>query len=135
MTLSFFIDENLSPVLADPITRVYRRGARLITSQQAQLGGWPDLDLFPELAAHAVAVIITKDDQLEDHAERDGLHHAGLHWLGVPELSCRGTELLAHQLAVVTPAIHYALEHRTRQPTAFTLALPPRSPFATVTAL
>lgn len=131
-----FIDENLSPVLADPLAATYRKRVRFDTWKRLGLSGTDDLELFPLLAELDFAMIITKDGaQLDDDDERAGLADAGLHWLGVPEIEASGTHLIAQQLAVVVPAVGEVLRLWPDQPTAFRLGQPLGTPFAEIQPL
>lgn len=119
-----FIDENLSPLISKPLSAIYRTD-RFLTSAGLKLSGMHDLEHFPTLSQFDVGMLVTKDRaQLEDDVERAGLAKAGLHWLGVPEISERGTFLIAQQLAVAVPAVGLVLQDWPTVPTAFTLGQP-----------
>ena len=100
--MKLYLDENLTPELQRPLTRLYRHGFR--TPQQEKLSGVEDLRLFQDLADRDFNAIITKDKkQLEDSGERDGLRAAGLHWIGVGEFVGYA---LSHSAALTWTAQH-----------------------------
>lgn len=99
--MKFYIDENLTPELGGPLTRIYR-GHQFRLPREEQLGGVEDIALFGDLAMRDFDAIITEDKaQLEDDNERDALRDSCLHWIGVAKLDGSGISQIASQLAVV----------------------------------
>ena len=125
----FFIDENLSETVAVALNQVYLH-VRFVGHSRANMDGWKDLAIFPELAAREFDVIVTKDyAQLEDRAERAAIREAGLHWIGAPDPDCSGAMVVVRQLASVMAAVGTLLENWPSEPTAFMLRDDGRTPF------
>ncbi|NED96430.1 hypothetical protein G1H11_14060 [Phytoactinopolyspora alkaliphila] len=119
MRRRFFIDENLSPELENPLDRVFRQH-KFTSARRAALLGTDDQDLFRELSARRYGAIITEDrEQLEAQYERAALRDAGLHWLGVPKVPARGIAQIVYATSVIVPAVLYVLENWHDIPTAY----------------
>ena len=110
----FYVDENLSHGLAEPLRRTFLRH-KFLTPQACGLLGVEDVPLFQDLAAREVDCLITLDKmQLENPDERAGLRAAGLHWLG---LSSEGTrrgvaQIAAHLVNCKVPVVLFDLPAR-----------------------
>lgn len=118
---TFFLDENLTPDLAEPLCRVYRRH-RFATATRWQLRSVDDVDLIADLGRRECDAIVTMDrQQLENPDERDALRAAGLHWIGVPQTGTGGALLLAVLTAIAVPGIHHVLNSWHAKPSAYFL--------------
>ncbi len=96
------LDENISPHMAGPLKRVFKRVS--FTSVYAEgVTGYQDVELFEALASKDINGLITLDQkQLENQIERDGLRAANLHWIGLPMPEARG---YAQQALIATSLI------------------------------
>lgn len=121
----FYVDENLSHGLAEPLSRTFLRH-KFLTPRGCGLLGVEDVPLFADLAARDVECLITLDKmQLENPDERAGLRAAGLHWLGLSsEGSLRGVAQIAAHLGMAAPAVAFVLDNWRARPTAYR-CLPP----------
>lgn len=122
--MKFFIDENLPHVLAQPLSSVYRKH-KFDTAQHTMLRSIDDQDLFIDLDDRGFDAIITLDrQQLVHHDERDGLAHAGLHWIGVPPVRAKGLALLASVTSIVIGGLHHVLDDWQDKPHLYRLRAP-----------
>ena len=81
----FCVDENISPAIAQALTKIYRRQHRITSVCALELNGAKDTDLIPELAQRGVNVLITQDRrQLLNKEETQALIDHGIHWAGFP---------------------------------------------------
>jgi hypothetical protein len=122
--VKFYIDENLSPLIGEPVGRVYRK-YQFRTPVHEGLRGVLDVPLFNDLAIRDFDAIITHDGRQlqEDHGERQALREAGLHWIGLPETKvsgAHGVSILAGTLLAAFPKI---LPELNGPPSAFHVAV------------
>lgn len=122
--MKFYIDENLSPLIGDPVGRVYRK-YQFRTPAHEGLHGVLDVPLFNDLALREFDAIITHDGrQLQEaHGERQALREAGLHWIGLPDTQipgAHGVSVLAGALLAAFPKI---LPELDGPPSAFHVAV------------
>lgn len=121
MRRSFFIDENLSPVLQKPLQGLFHHH-RFTTAQRENLVEVDDVDLIRDLASRHFDCIITLDrQQLHNPMERAALLSAKLHWVGLPQPG-GGLSAVTELMAAATFGVAHALRDWPPQPTAFHLA-------------
>jgi hypothetical protein len=120
----FFIDENLTPDLAQPLQKIYRKHM-FKTALHEGLVNIDDVELFRDLDARGFDAIITKDGKqlILDH-ERAGLLDAGLHWIGVSDVGSNGEHQLALFTGVVAAGLHHVLGDWRSVPHAYKLTVP-----------
>lgn len=118
--MKFYIDENLSPLVGEPVERVFRRH-RFRTPAQEHLLGVLDIPLFQDLRSRDFNVIITHDvRQLEENdGERAALRYAGLHWVGLGDPHEPGVDGVALQAAALLAAFPQILPELDTAPSAF----------------
>lgn len=109
--MKFFIDENLPPLLAKPISTLFRQHT-FRTFKDENLGGTKDIPLFDELRSRRFDAIITNDAKqvVYNEPERRSLHENGLHWVGLSRPATSGLHLIAAWTAGVTAALPHILD-------------------------
>lgn len=114
----FFLDENLSDI-SRHLARDLFRQHKFDSAERLHMRGVLDVPLIEHLGRLGVDCIITQDkEQLSRPDERDALHKAGLHWIGVPE-GPSGVAGIVSQGAVIAPAVQYVLSNWAAVPTAY----------------
>lgn len=118
--MKLYIDENLSPLVSEPVQRVYRRHQFRIPAQE-HLHGVLDIPLFQDLRSREFDAIITHDvRQLEEREdERAALRYAGLHWIGLADPDEAGVNGLALQAGALLAAFPRILPELSTVPSAF----------------
>jgi hypothetical protein len=106
----FFVDENLSPILALPLNALFR-SHEFRTSLDEGLVGALDIPLFAELQPRGFGAIITKDSNqvVRKDLERRALYDNKIHWVGVAEPAAKGLHLIATWTANITAALPHVL--------------------------
>lgn len=118
---SFYIDENLTPALKAPLSKIFT-SCTFRTPADEHMIGVQDIELFDELRERDYDAIITGDArQLERVDERDGLRKAGLHWIGFSRLRSAGQGLLSLEAATILGGLPHVLSNWADTPTAYLL--------------
>lgn len=122
--MKFFLDENVSPLVADPVAKVYRR-FEFRTANGENLRGVPDVELFEDLRQRDYHVIITKDARQlrEEDGERAALRQAGLHWVGLLEPDAHGVDNIAVLAGALLAAFPHIVPELGPTPCAFHIAV------------
>lgn len=84
--MRWFLDENLSPVVAEALAHHFRRDEFYPAQRDpGRYGSVLDVDLLAMVAGEGFDGFITFDRrQLRVDAERDAIRTSALHWVGIP---------------------------------------------------
>lgn len=105
--MRFYIDENYVVQVVRPARQIFRLH-EFVTTNDANLSGTLDRDLFPRLREMGVHAIITYDKkQLVDMDEARGLYENDLHWIGMKPIpqQVKGVGRVALQTASLIAAL------------------------------
>lgn len=118
----FFIDENLPAEYAEILRRPFKSAIYSSYADEG-LGTTQDLSIFPELHKRSFTAIITQDRrQLYYPEERDGLRAAGLHWVGLIDITRGGIAFHSQALSMLATALPELIARHEATPHAFYLA-------------
>lgn len=109
--MRFFFDENMSPVVIEPL--------RPMLSAQHELQSWSEFDggrlrgmddkpLLIEVAVHFEVFVTLDRAQLVDHHQE--LVDSGLHWIGLRHPKTRGLHALASTSASLLAGLPHAID-------------------------
>lgn len=119
MQRKFFLDENVMPIVADALSRLFK-DHRFVTAKSAGLLDVKDVPLFYDLRDRDIDAIITQDlAQLSNDAERQALRECNLHHIGFVMPKASGQRMAGAQMATLALAIPEVLEQWADQPTSY----------------
>lgn len=122
-----YLDENLPPFVAQPLTVVYKEHA-FATCEDEDLRGVEDIPLLRTLRERRFDAIITRDRaQLKDPAERRAVAESGLRWIGVADKKLRGLEQIAITVSTLVAGMRFVFDHQPNGPTSYALATVPHT--------
>jgi hypothetical protein len=126
--VKFFIDENISPRLAEPLSVIYK-DHQFGTADTEHTREVPDKDLFSLIRARGYDAIITKDGrQLSREDERRALFEHGLHWIGYQMKAHPGTAGFALESSTIVAGLTYFLADIRPEPHAYEIKGLPSQP-------
>lgn len=119
--MKFFIDENISPRLAEPLSAIYK-DHEFGTAATEGASSVLDEDLFPLIRNLGYEVIITKDrKQLRRLGERRAIFDHSLHWVGYQMKNVPGIQGFAMESATIVAGLSYFLSDIRDEPHAYTV--------------
>lgn len=115
-----YIDENLSPVVLQPLVQLMRHGNVFRTPAMENLLGAKDVELFEHLRLLEYDVIATLDrKQLDNDEERNALRESRLHWIGLADPRLSGLDQMAAESAALLLVLPRILTSLPAEPTVF----------------
>ncbi|MET4003502.1 hypothetical protein ABIB48_002227 [Arthrobacter sp. UYCu511] len=117
--MKFFIDENISPRLAEPLGVIYK-GHEFGTATTEGTASILDEDLFPLIRSRGYDAIITKDgQQLRRDTERRAIFDQGLHWIGYKMKAQPGVLGFAIESSTIVAGLAYFFADVRQEPHAY----------------
>ncbi|QOT16513.1 hypothetical protein [Paenarthrobacter sp. YJN-5] len=114
--MKFFLDENLSPLVAKPLAAVYLNH-EFGTAQDEDLTKVKDVELFTEIRRRGYEAIITKDrnqHRIED--ERRAIFDNGLQWICHRMGKHAGIRGFALESATIVAGLQFVIEELRPEP-------------------
>jgi hypothetical protein len=122
-----YLDENLPPLLAKPLSLVYSDHT-FSTCEEEGLRGTEDIPLFAELRERGFDAIVTRDRaQLKNPYERSAVAASGLRWIGVADKRLQGLEQIAITVSTLIAGMRFVFDHTPDGPTSYALSNVPHT--------
>lgn len=122
-----YLDENLPPFVAQPLSIVYADHT-FRTCDDEDLRGLDDVPLLGTLKDRGFDAIVTRDRaQLRDPLERDAVAASGLRWIGVADKRLRGLEQITITVSTLIAGMRFVFAHEPEGPTSYALHTVPHS--------
>lgn len=108
--MKFFLDENESPAILEPLRAVYFQH-EFRSAEQENLRGTLDVELIAAVHTRGFDAVLTQDrNQLRNREERQAYIDTGLHWIGHAEPDASGLILIASTAAAYLAAMPHIIE-------------------------
>ncbi|MER8183504.1 hypothetical protein [Kitasatospora sp. NPDC094015] len=112
--MRFFLDENESPAVLQPLRAVYFQHD-FRSADEESLRGTLDVELIHEVARRGFHAILTQDrNQLSNRDERQAYIDTGIHWIGHAEPDAGGLLLIATTAAAYLAAMPHIIDEIER---------------------
>lgn len=134
--MKFFMDENFVVQVSQHLRTLFP-WHDFVTTQDLELQGEKDLQLFPRLRELGMEAIITHDlRHLQDAGETRSLFDNGLHWIGMKQTpqGIKGVAAIALQSAAIIAALPLIEQDWSTEPTAYKINALQRQPQERFTA-
>ena len=125
--MKVYLDENLPPFLAQPLSVVYADHT-FSTWHDEGLQGVEDIPLYTALRERGFHAIVTRDRaQLKDSSERSAVAASGLRWVGVADKRLQGLEQITITVSTLIAGMRFVFDHVPDGPTSYALATVPHT--------